>query len=327
MSLAQKCRLIHGPDTYHSRKALKAITNRFLSRPDSMADLATYDMEDASLESVKQQLLTIPFFVTHRLFIIKNLSQAPKATQEGVMALLPQVGDSTYVVLYENRAMDKKLSLYKWLEKNVKVETYTLPSGVELTKAVRNMAATYGANLDPQASTVLLEYFGSDLQLLDREVSKLASYVQSQGQTTITTASVSALCTLTSEESVFQLTDTLRQGSLKDLVKLYQVLVQKDDPLLIGGTVASQIRTLAKIILATNQGKSSADSIAQATKLHPYVVKLSLGLARSLSAKQIKKSYQQLLEFDTKVKNGSMPPNLGGLLLIIRLHDTLKTSS
>jgi DNA polymerase III subunit delta len=322
MPAAHLCHLICGNDTYKSSRLLKAIEDRFLSQQDSMTDLIRYDLDDISLETLKQTMLATPFFVQRRLFILKNALTAPKATQEGLKELLGKLTNSTYVVLYEPKACDKRLTLYTWLKTHAKIDDCTMPEAAGLTAWVQALAAKDGVQINLRAAG-MLSGSTADTQQLGREVEKLVCAAKAYGRTTISEEDVFALCALQSEESLFALTNALRDGNRAEVIRCYRRFLQEHDPLLIAGTIAAHIRTLAKIVLCQERGITQPDAIVRSTGLNPYVVKLTLPQARRVSLHAIQRSYKALIRFDASAKDGTAPPSLGLLLLILRLHDTL----
>ncbi len=323
MDLKRQCYFIYGADTYNAEKAVKAITTRFLSKPDSMYDFAQYDLDDTPLDKVKQTLLAVPFFVTHRLFVVKRPFALAKAKQEELVKLLEMIGETTFVVLYEPDTPDRRVSLFQWLTKQTKCQDYPLPQGAALATYVRDLATSAGVTVAGPAIQQLSLYFPSNTMQLAQEMHKLAAACRARGRTEINLADVNELCQSTDEGSMFALGDALRQSSLIPLITLYRQQRQHEDPLAIAGFLASQIRTLTKIALAYQAGTRQPDAIARATKLHPYVVKLSFPIASKLTLAQLQSCYKALVAFDRSAKDGSAPPELGLLLLIIHLHDTV----
>jgi DNA polymerase III subunit delta len=319
-----QCYLIYGLDTYRSTRALKAIQNRFLAKQNSMTDLVVYDMEETKLETVKQTLLTVPFFVSHRLFVLKNTFSCPKATLDALLTLLAQLSSSTVVVFYEPGTCDKRLGLYQWLIKNASVQEYAPPTGSELNNWIQTVARTHAVEIDSQAIAFFTQYFGQNTWLLALELGKVASYCLSCGRKMITAMDCEAMCLAQSEESLFKLTDALRDRGLNVAIRLYRQFVTVHDPMYMAATLASQIRTLAKVVLCLKMGLTAPPLIAQKTKLNPYVVKLALPLAKKLANRSLKLAYANLIEFDASVKEGRVPGDLAVLLLIINLHGNLK---
>lgn len=321
------CIFIFGPDTYQSHRALKAIERRFLGQSNSLTDLSRLDMEETSLDVLKQSLLAIPFLVTHRLFILKNCFSSPKATQQGLIDLLDHATNSTVVVIYEPKAPDKRLSLYQWLMKQAKIQEFPPPSGPKLTSLIQSMATDAGVTIAPPAVQLLATHLATDTWRLNLEIQKLACLVLSGNRTSIAATDVTQGAYFEDQASLFHLTDSLRDGRLKESVQLYKQLITQEDPMLLAATLGSQIRTLAKIKLCLKQGITRGDAIARVSALNPYVVKLSQATAESLSPGAIKKSYVDLIRFDTQVKNGLVTGELGLLLLLFRLHGTLNKTS
>jgi len=317
------CYFIFGNDVARSAQSVKAIETRFLAKQDNLTDLVHYDVEETSLETIKQTILTVPFFTSHRLFILKHACSAPKATQEALIKLIGQLSPATFVVFYETKPCDKRLTLYNWLSKNAKVQESTMPTGTLLVKRIHESGAAMGITLEPAAVNWLADVYGTDSLRLALEIKKLVSYCASGQRTKITLHDVTLLCFKASDESFFRLSDSLRQGDLRQTVQLYRALITKDDPMLLAATLVSQIRSAAKLFLGLKQGLSQPALLTSKTKLNPYVVKLTLPLAKSLNKRQLQEAYDSFIWFDASVKNGMVESRLGILLLILRLHDNL----
>ncbi len=146
----------------------------------------------------------------------------------------------------------------------------------------------------------------------------------SQGRNKIEASDVESLCAAHYDGSLFELTNALRDRNIKVAISLYRHFITREDPMLLAATLASQIRTLAKIYLCNKGGEQSHEAIARKTKLNPYVVKLTAPLAQKMTNQILRQAYDTLLWFDSSVKAGRVASDLGVLLLIVRLHDNLK---
>lgn len=324
MAIKSQIYFLYGNDSYRLAQAARTIETRFSGQKDSLADLVKLDLVEANLESLKQTILTMPFLVSHRLFILRSIFSAPKATQEALPKLLEQVSSSTIVVLVHNGLPDKRLGLYKWLLSQTKAQEFAIPSPEELKRWVTSLTQKENLTLEPKAMLMLVDSFKDDTNRLFLEISKLMCYAKARNKSDITTQDIALLCQLLSETSVFELTDAIRDGNTAKALRMARQLLEQEDPLMLSGALGSQIRTLAKLVLCRNLGIAGASQLASVTKLNPYVVKLALPAATALSPKAIKKSYDELVWFDSSVKNGSVPADLGLSLLIIRLCNALK---
>lgn len=319
MSVAKNILFFYGSDTYRVAAAVRAIEARFLSKQDSMADLVKLDLSEVGIESLKQTMLTMPFLVSHRLFILRSPFNAPKAVQEELPKLLAMVSSSTVVVVVHVGTPDKRLGLYKWLQAQSKAQEFALPEPADLAKWVMELAQQRGLAISPVVAKVLASAFTSDTMQLYNEVLKLSAYAKSRGSGQISESDVMELCTLAESPSVFALTDAIRDGNVAKSLMLTRKLVEVEDPLMLAGAIASQVRTLAKLVMCRELGVAGQSQIASVSKLNPYVVKLSLSKASKLSKGVIRESYKELVRFDASAKDGTVAAPVGLSLMVVRL--------
>ena len=320
----KQCYFIFGADTHRTWQARKAIEARFLATPGSMIDFSVYDMEDTPLDTLKQSLLAIPFLVPHRLFVLKNTFTAPKSTLDQLADVLSHSAPTTVIIIYESQTVDKRLGCYKWLINHATVQEYPALTKDQLASRMTALARGCGVTIDSGARLLLAANESGDTRQMALEVAKLASYAQAIGTNTITQPMVEELSSLGHDYSRFKLTDAIRDGNGREAVALYRHFIFKEDAMLLAGSIGGQIRTLAKIFLAQKKGVTRPNAIAQASGLNPYVVKLAFPASSHLSTAKLQAAYRELVTFERNVKSGRATADLALLLLIIRLHDTLK---
>lgn len=326
MTSLARCRLIHGADNYRSKQVLAAIVARFRAQSHSLADCVTYDMEETSLEALGQTLLAQPFFVAKRLFILRRTFEAPKATLDGLPALLASLPPTTYVVCAEAKPCDKRLGLYGWLKTHGIENEHRAMSEGQLETWLISLARERALRWEGAALRLVIAYGGdnkSDRFRLESETDKLAYYARSRGENIITAEAVSRLCAPYPGTTLFGLTDSLRKGDLEDSLRQIRQM-RHEEPLALAGLMASYVRSLVKLHLAACQGLTEETQLAAATGLKPYVVRLVWPAAKRIGVWQLRSAYDMLAKFDISVKRGIMPPDLGLVLLTLGLHATLK---
>lgn len=313
--------LIHGADSRASWYKLQAIRNRFLTHSGSMPDLTELDLTEVTGAVLEQSMLSVPFFVTHRLFILKSPFSAPKTIQEKLVDLLPKIAPSTVVVFFEPQQADGRTKLWQLLKLQGTVYSHDIPEGAAARAYILELARSSAVTIDSGAVDLLMVAENLDTWKLEHEIRKIAAYCLSKGQAVITRQAVEEIGSLSTEVSVFGLTDSVRDGKLVQSIRLLKQLEVNQDPMALAGMVATVPRNLAKIVLAgTDQ---SAQSIARLTGLHPYVATLTLSVAKKQTRQSILAAYDSLIKFETDVKTGLLPSSLALLLLIIRLGDSL----
>ncbi len=314
-----QCYFYYGGDGYRAWTAVKAIESRFLAHQDNLTNLVRYDLSEVGLETLERELITVPFLVSYRLFILRQVFALPKFGQEKLVGLLSQAAPSTIVIIYETKNVDKRTSLYKWLTHNAKSQEFTIPETEKLEKMAQTMAKNRGVTFAPRVVHSISLVCQENTWKLWQETNKLASYVLSQQRTTITENDIMELCQISEEATAFQLTDALRDSELSRAVELYRSLCNREDPLMIAGAIAGQLRAFVKIYLCLQKNIQTSQEIAHRAALSPYVVKLALSRVRQVSLVGLKRAYATVAYFDKSIKDGSVPSDLGVLLIIIRL--------
>jgi DNA polymerase III delta subunit len=313
--------LLHGPDTYQSWQRLQAIRERFLAQAESGPDLREFDIPTTESQVLKQALLTVPFFVTHRLFILKSPFGASKDMQQVLLDLLSHLPLATVVVLYEPKLADGRTKLFQWLKAHATVHAFEMPEGVLLDRFIKESAGRAGVTIAGPALQVLAQTNAGDIWQLVNEVTKIALYVRSNNRSQIEIADMEAIGSSVTATSVFGLTDALRDGDLKKSLRFYQDLRRDQDPMATAGMVAAFVRNLAKIVLVGTDRPQT--ELAKITGLHPYVVKLTMPLAHQQTKQSLSQAYARLITFERDVKEGRLETSLALLLLVIRLSGTL----
>lgn len=286
-----------------------------------MADLTEYDLEQTDFAVLEQSLLSVPFFVTHRLFIISAVWSASKAIQEKLIALLGRIAPSTVVVLYENKQADGRTKLWQWCKANATLYTHDTPVDGALDICIGKCAAQFGVSVDRDVVRELASVQPVDTWWLYHEIHKLSAYAKSRLLSTIDRSCLDGVGVLGQSISVFTLTDSLRDGKARKAVEALQQIGRDQDPIATAGMVVGLARTVAKCVL-TGTHRSKAD-IAQATGLHPFVVGLTQPIAKRHTPKTLARIYEYAVIFERQVKSGLMPAQTALLLLVVRVATAL----
>ncbi len=113
------------------------------------------------------------------------------------------------------------------------------------------------------------------------------------------------------DSTMFETIEAVSSGNKsRALTLLHEQIAKGEDIFYILSMYTYQIRTLLKIGDFYWQGMTSAPQIAQAAKLHPYVVQKSLSQVRNLSEEKIKQMLRDLAQIDQEAKTGKIDPVL-----------------
>ncbi len=175
------------------------------------------------------------------------------------------------------------------------------------------MAHVYTKN----AHQLLLQRVGFDLQLLVKEVEKLALYTGENEE--ITEEAVEKLSSRSMESNIFALTDDiLKQQPGKALKLLGDLIKQKQEPIKLLALISRQFRIMMQVKKYIQAGYTQKNA-AEKLKLHPYSVKLAAEQSRKFQDKELETALIHCTEMDFQMKTGQIEKQTGLELLIHRL--------
>lgn len=256
--------------------------------------LERYDGEDLDTATFLNNIQSMPFLVTKRLIIVRELS-ANKALAEQIEHIIDNTPDSTDLILVESR-LDKRLSYYKTLKKKTDYQEFNELDGSGLASWLSREAKVRGGSLGSADAKLLVERIGTNQAMLSNELEKLLTY-----DPNITKQSIELLTEPSPQSTVFQLLDAAFAGNFKRVLRLYQEQrQQKVEPQAIVALIAWQLHVLAVIKTA---GDRPVDQIAREAKINPFVVRKSEAIAGQLSLTRLKEMIAETLQLDIRLKS------------------------
>lgn len=308
--------LYHGEDTYMIKEKVDRQIERFIEAEKTDLNLTIIDAKELTFPAYKNAVFSMPFLGQKRLTIINGLlSLGDKDLQDKVKESLESIPTFCTVLFVEKAKFDKRLSLFKTLNSKKTSFVFDSLSGYDINRKIEEMVSREHFLISKEAVNLLALSVGSDLWRYKNEILKLINYAKSTGKDKITKDEIDDLVPSAESFRIFDLTDAISQ---KDLVKSLKVLTsligKKEDPLMIFGMIVSNFRTLA-IVFSLRDKKES--EIVSMTKLHPFVVKKTLSVARNYDFSTIIKCYRLLTSFDYCIKTGLIDASLALNLLVV----------
>lgn len=294
--------LFFGADELSRSEALRAAKAEI---PDDLADLniAVLDGRKLKLDALAAACESIPFLADRRLVIVEDgLKYAKAETRDAIKAYLPRVPATTDLIFVEREDVDKRLSLFSWLKKHATVREFAPKEGADLHRWIQERAASWNAQIAPDAITQLIDFVGNDSRALHNEIHKLANYVGPGG--TISADAVRRLVPDNSETSIFAFVDALAARRLAPALTLLRGLLDDGEPpLKLLFMIGRQTRILVQVKELAEQ-RMRADAIASALKQPPFVVKKAIEQAGRFQADALLCLHDRLLELDHWSKTG-----------------------
>lgn len=272
---------------------------------DDDASLSRFVGKETDLQTVCDELRTVSMWGERRLVIVDDADDFVSKNRSGLEKYVDAPAKKGVLVL-DVASWMKTTRLAKQVAKSgLEIDCSPL-KGSELIRWLNQAAAeTYGVKLDRDANALLIELVGEEPGLLDRELSKLASYVGERKQ--IQLDDVRGLVGGWRVETTWAMTDAVRDNHLPDALEaLDQLLNDGEAPLKLLGGIGFVFRKLAR---ATELSRH--ESLNEALKeagVFPRDMAAVTSYLRRIGRAKAEKIISALVTADTGLKGSSRLP-------------------
>lgn len=303
--------LYWGDDDFAIAKAVTAIQQSSLD-PAWMSfnyEKITPERDDAVITALNQAM-TPPFGAGKRLVWLADTSLTQQCSEQllaEVERTLPNVPDSTILLLTSKNKPDGRLKSTKTIQKYANVQEFSLIPAwktEELSQRVQIVAKELGLKLTKDAVQLLAESVGNNTRQLYLELEKLQLLAGGEGQQ-IDQVMVSSLVVANTQNSL-QLAAAIRQGDVGKSLQLITELIDHNEPALkIVATLVGQFRTWLWVKMLLEAGEKDEKVIATAAGIcNPkrlFFIKQEL---QATTADRLAASLPKLLDLEFSLKRG-----------------------
>jgi len=287
---------------------LAGIKNKFLEKNKEGVSLSVFDFaeKDWNIGEIIMNISSGGLFTSKKLAIIKNILAGKKESSDDIFEKFlkneaKKEKSDLILIFWESGKTKRSSKLYKLLKKIAKCQEFELLEGAKLKNWVIGEFKKSDITINSAAVEKLVVFVGNDLNLLSREIEKLATY-KSKGE--ITGGDIDLLVKSKIDTDIFKTVDALARGDKKTALKLlHDHLEDGEDPFYLLSMYFYQFRNLVKVKPLAEKNISPHE-IASKLKMHPFVARKSLEQARNFSWEKLKSLYNQLCEIDFESKTG-----------------------
>jgi len=308
--------LIYGEDTLRSKTKLEAIKDRYRAKFSDLEIISLYGTE-VSFEELEGKLFASAMFVSRKLVILVNfLSEGSKRLTEQLATRIEQVPETTVVVFYEQGAVDRRLALFKKLNRPGFAENLRPLAQPELINWIKSEVSRAGGSISPDAAANLALWFGPDTWRIHQELTKLLTLGGAIDQ-----AVLIKLVTPDEQSNVFELLDQLFTGQKQQVLSQLRRLISSGQPLLqLIATIAGSVRNLILVKEATEQTPYlSSGQLARRLQIHPFVAQKALRVSRLVNGEDLNHKLGLIQKIDRAIKTGKIEQRVALELLVAQL--------
>jgi DNA polymerase III delta subunit len=249
----------HGEETFHARQFLRDLRSALISPDVQGLSLERFDLATTPWRDILDGARTMPFFFSPWRILLVEIDDSEyedlTRTEEKILKEYFAAPTSRTILLVVFAGKIRKTgALYKTLtslpKASVLVKEMKILKGPDLFGWVEEKATTLEKRVSSEAVDRLLELAGSDLQRLDNEVEKLATFIGDKAM--IELADVDQLLTGVKDFEGWALSDRLEKADLEGcLTILHSLFTEGARPEQVVGIISGYFKSvlLAKAYL------------------------------------------------------------------------------
>ncbi|MEA4921287.1 MAG: DNA polymerase III subunit delta [Clostridiaceae bacterium] len=254
----EKLYVFHGEESYlkeYYRNAIEALISK-----SGFSDFnVTYiDSSDVTEDSLTDAVESLPFASDKKLVVIRDLDLSSRSAKlkEGLPKVFENLPDYLCLILYYDAIQykpDKRLNIYKSLEKNASVIEFQRAKGAELVNWLKRRFSANGKKIDTSECDYIIFICGSLMTNLITEVDKISAYTKAD---TVKRSDIDAVASRVLDADVFDLTDCVVTGDYQRAIGIFRDLMEsKNEPIAVLALLIKQVQRVYAATLALSEGK------------------------------------------------------------------------
>ena len=265
----------------------------------------------ADVAEIIEALETASLLGGKRVVIVRDAHTLKKDATEALLSYFASPSDHSVLVLI-GEGRSKLIAETKKVGAVVSLDT---PRGRRLVAWLRERSRAHDLKLDDRASWALIDTVGSGLRDLDGALAQLVTGLGTGAK--VGAAEVRRAFPRLADERIYAFTDAVGERKLGASVgMLRRLLEQGDEPLMLFGALAAQLRRMLVARRVVDQGPSAVAELLgmpdwRAERLHRQ--------ARSYHEGELMSAMALLAECDVEMKGGDLPPEVALERVVLRI--------
>lgn len=309
--------LLAGEDVFTREQACRMIVDAAASMAPGGLDRTVLYGDEATPEAILAAVGTGSLFGDQRLVVVRGFDRIPAAGQDQLVPLLTSLPAGVTAVLM-CAGIDRKRKAMQALVRAARLVACDPPPPGSLPQWVMQRARELGMMMQPDAVQSLLDFAGSDLQVLYTELQKLAVYAAGRPVDAAMVHEVGSVAIPhAAEYAIFRFADAVAESRPKDALGiLNDLLAVGQPPLVILSMIARQFR----LILLAHGAGAGVRELAARLSLNPYVVEKAARQAVRVGPERAAAALHRVAAADVEIKTGRDPRLVLETLVVALAH-------
>lgn len=317
MEVIKNLYLCYGKEDYMKKQYVNNIKKQIIDPANEIMNFEILEGKGVTVDQIIDFAETMPFMSERRLMIIKDsgLFKSGKKDESTKLATYIEKLPSTVCIIFMESEIDKRLSLYKKVNKLHEAAEFKVPSDRELAAWTKIELRRYKVLMSSQVIEYFVRVVPPGMESIINEIQKLASY-KSDGDVTI--EEIDQVCTHSLDVRIFELVKMLGNKDTKVVLDIYSNLLEmKEPPIKILAMMARQFRMILQVKYMRQTGHGN-QSIVSRTGFRSFMVTECVRQSGNFTFAQLEAAIKECLEADVNIKTGMMKPELAVELILIK---------
>lgn len=304
---------LYGEEAYFIDKISDYIGAKVLTEEEKGFNQMVLYGKDVSIDDIVSNAKRYPMMAERQVVIVKE-AQHLSRTIEDLCSYAENPQQSTVMVIcYKYKKLDKRKKLHKIIKKNgVIFESKKLYEN-QISDWLRKHLLSNGYTISHKASLLLVEYLGTDLGKISKELDKLKLVLPKE--TEINPQHIEEHIGISKDYNNFELKRAIGDRDIVKATKIINYFAQnpKDNPFILTITLLHSFFT--QLLQYHGLSDHSPKNVASTLRINPYFVKEIQTAARNYPMKKVSAIISSLREMDLKGKGvGASPMKEADLL-------------
>jgi DNA polymerase-3 subunit delta len=292
--------LLTGDEPYYIDRIAEFIEQNVLAEEERGFNQMVLYGKDVSVEDIVGNAKRFPMMAERQVVIVKE-AQHLSRTIDKLASYAENPQPSTVLVLcYKYNKFDKRKKVYKQIKKmGVVFESKKLYEN-KVADWIRKVLQGKGYRIAPKASSLLVEFLGTDLSKINNELEKLQLVLPKEKE--ITAFDIEENIGISKDFNNFELKKAIGERNVVKATRILNYFAQnpKDNPFVV--TISLLHTFFTQLLKYHGMNDRNPKSVASALGINPYFVSEYQVASKNYSMKKVSAIVSSLRELDLKGK-------------------------
>jgi len=291
---------LFGEEPYYIDKLSQFIEKKVLTEEEKGFNQMVLYGKEVSVDDIVGHAKRYPMMADRQVIIVKEAQELSRTIEQLVDYAENPQPTTVLVLCYKYKKLDKRKKLYKTIGKHgILFESKKLYEN-QVSEWLRKVLHGKGYSISHKAAIVLVEYLGTDLSRISKELEKLTLVLPKESQ--ITPADIEEHIGISKDYNNFELKKAIGEKNVLKATRIINYFAQnpKDNPFVL--TVTLLHNFFSQLLQYHGLNDHSPKNVASALRVNPYFVGEYQIAAKNYPMKKVSSIVSHLREMDLKGK-------------------------